>query len=51
MEASKNLYYERHVRDFDKRMLKIVIRDHLNEDCVKFQAGQGFFTERVCCNF
>ena len=46
MEASKDIDYERHVRDFNKRMLKIVTRDHLNEVCVKYQAEQGFFAER-----
>ena len=35
MEASTDIDYERHVRDFNKRMLKIVTRYHLNEVCVK----------------
>ncbi|KHT62080.1 hypothetical protein RJ45_19370 [Photobacterium gaetbulicola] len=46
MEASTNIDYELHVRDFSKRMLKIVTRDHLNEICVKYQAEKGFFAER-----
>ena len=46
MEASTNIDYEQHVRDFNKRMLKIVTRDHLNEVCVKYQAEKGFFAKR-----
>ncbi len=46
MEASTNIDYEMHVRDFNKRMLKIVTRDHLNEICVKYQTEKGFFAER-----
>ena len=47
MEASTNIDFEGHVRDFNKRMLKIVTRDYLNEVCVKYQAEKGFFAERV----
>ncbi|HFQ5016174.1 TPA: hypothetical protein ACGUP9_002178 [Vibrio vulnificus] len=46
MEASTNIDHERHVRDFNKRMLKIVTRDYLNEVCVKYQAEKGFFADR-----
>lgn len=46
MEASTRIDHERHVRDFNKRMLKIVTRDHLNEVCVNYQAEKGFFARR-----
>ena len=46
MEASTQIEHEKHVRDFNKRMLKIVTRDYLNEVCVKYQAEKGFFAER-----
>ena len=46
MEASTKIDHEQHVRDFNKRMLKIVTRDHFNEVCVKYQAEKGFFSER-----
>ena len=46
MEASTNIDHEKHVQDFNKRMLKIVTRDYLNEICVKYQAKKGFFAKR-----
>lgn len=46
MEASTKIDHEQHVRDFNKRMLKIVTKDHLNEVCVKYQAEKGFFAHR-----
>ncbi|EDP60010.1 hypothetical protein [Vibrio sp. AND4] len=46
MEASTNIDHEGHVRDFSKRMLKIVTPDYLNDICVKYQAEKGFFAER-----
>lgn len=46
MEASTEIDYDKHVRDFNARMLKIVTRDHLNEVCVNYQAHKGFFAER-----
>lgn len=46
MQASTDIDYERHVRDFNHRMLKIVTRDHLNEVCIKYQAEKGFFAKR-----
>ncbi|MGV3000518.1 hypothetical protein [Vibrio sp. E150_018] len=46
MQASTNIDYEKHVRDFNKRMLKIVTRDHLQQVCVKYQTEKGFFAER-----
>lgn len=46
MEASTDINYEKHVQDFNKRMLKIVTRDYLNKICVKYQAEKGFFAKR-----
>jgi hypothetical protein len=46
MEASTKIDHEQHVRDFNKRMLKIVTRDHLNEVCVKYQTEKRFFAHR-----
>jgi len=46
MEASTNIDHEQHVRDFSKRMLKIVTRDYLDEICVSYQAEKGFFSNR-----
>jgi len=46
MEASTKIDHERHVRDFSKRMLKIVTRDYLDEICVSYQAEKGFFSGR-----
>ncbi len=47
MEASTSIDHEKHVRDFNKRMLKIVTKDHLQKVCVKYQAEKGFFAERT----
>ncbi|GAB3102583.1 hypothetical protein G8770_10275 [Aestuariicella hydrocarbonica] len=46
MEASTKIDHERHVRDFNKRMLKIVTRDYFNQACVSYQAEKGFFAHR-----
>ena len=47
MEGSTEIDHGKHVKDFNKRMLKIVTRDHLSEICVKYQAEKGFFAERI----
>jgi hypothetical protein len=46
MDASTSIDHERHVRDFNKRMLKIVTKEYLNEVCVMYQAEKGFFAQR-----
>lgn len=46
MDASTRIDHERHVQDFNKRMLKIVTKDYLHDVCVKYQAEKGFFAER-----
>ncbi len=47
MEASTRIDHEKHVRDFNDRMLKIVTKDHLQKVCVKYQTEKGFFAERT----
>ena len=46
MDASTSIDHERHVRDFNKRMLSIVTRDYFNQVCVAYQAEKGFFAQR-----
>jgi hypothetical protein len=46
MTASTDIDHQRHVRDFNQRMLKIVTRDYFNTICVSYQADKGFFTQR-----
>jgi hypothetical protein len=46
MEASTNIDYERHIRDFTDRMKSIVTKEHLQYVCEQYQAEKGFFSKR-----
>tara|TARA_R110001592_G_scaffold359860_1_gene667282 strand:- start:58 stop:408 length:351 start_codon:yes stop_codon:yes gene_type:complete len=46
MDASTEINYEKHVRDFTDRMKAIVTKDYLEKVCKQYQSEKGFFTER-----
>lgn len=46
MDASTEINYEKHVRDFTDRMKAIVTKEHLEKVCKQYQSEKGFFTER-----
>lgn len=46
MEASTNIDYENHVKDFTDRMKAIVTKKYLQKVCEKYQSEKGFFSRR-----
>jgi hypothetical protein len=46
MDASTDIEYERHTKDFTDRMKRIVTKDYLQKVCEDYQAEKGFFGER-----
>ncbi len=47
MDASTQLDYARHVRDFTGRMKAIVTPAYLQHVCQQYQAEKGYFSHRV----
>ncbi|MDO8894645.1 hypothetical protein [Nitrosomonas sp.] len=47
MDASTQLDHARHVRDFTGRMKAIVTPAYLQHVCQQYQAGKGYFSNRV----
>ncbi|MDO9312011.1 MAG: hypothetical protein Q7T85_10005 [Nitrosomonas sp.] len=47
MDASTQLDYARHVRDFTGRMKAIVTPAYLQHVCQQYQADKGYFSNRV----
>lgn len=48
LEASTDIDYERHVRDFTERLKALVTKDYLEKVCRQYQAEKGFFSKREC---
>ena len=46
MDASTKLDHNKHIKDFNQRMLDIVTEDYFQKVCSKYQAEKGFFTTR-----
>jgi hypothetical protein len=46
MDASTEINYEKHVRDFSDNMKRIVTKDELHKQCKDYQSTLGFFTKR-----
>ena len=46
MDASTEIDYEKHVRDFSDNMKSIVTKEELEKQCKAYQATLGVFTKR-----
>ena len=46
MDASTEIDYQRHIKDFTDRMKNIVTKEYLQKVCEHYQDEKGFFTER-----
>ncbi len=47
MDASTQINYAQHVRDFTKRLKAIVTPDHFQCVCQQYQTEKGYFTTRT----
>lgn len=48
LEASTDIYHERHVKDFTERLKSLVTKEYLEKVCRQYQAETGFFSKREC---
>lgn len=46
MQASTDVDYERHVRDFSPRLREIVTKENLERQCREYQSELGYFSKR-----
>ena len=46
MQASTDINYERHVKDFSEKLKSIVTKDNLEAQCKKYQSELGLFSKR-----
>ena len=46
MQASTEIDYERHIRDFSDRLKSIVTKENLEQQCKEYQAELGFFSKK-----
>lgn len=47
MQASTEINYERHIKDFTFRLKNIITKEYFQEVCDEYQADKGFFSERT----